>query len=380
MTYLRYKLKKKKKVKFLYKNKEMPKGANRINSLVSIRPLKGGRNNSGVCVFRRRGGGVKNFFRFLDFYHIIWEIPAFALRKEYDPSRTAFVLLVCYINGMLSYYLATDGIKRRNVLRTTNFFLEFTKGYTMKLKNIPEGSLLNSVELSKNSGGKIARAAGTFCILLKKFSSKKILVRLPSKEEIFLKENFIATIGRVSNLKHRFLYLYKAGQNRWRNKKPVVRGVARNPIDHPHGGGGGKPSVTLWGNIAKNFPTRKKNKYHNNVIVLSRKKKKKKITKIMTRSKWKSLYIDPVVYYQFQEIKKINKNINENELLSFEIWSRNSTIIPQFRNAVVEIYNGNKFIPLRIDTKLNGHKLGEFALTKKLGPLIHILGKKKKKK
>lgn len=100
----------------------------------------------------------------------------------------------------------------------------------------------------------------------------------------------------------------------------------------------------------------------------------------MTRSKWKSLYIDPVVYYQFQEIKKINKNINENELLSFEIWSRNSTIIPQFRNAVVEIYNGNKFIPLRIDTKLNGHKLGEFALTKKLGPLIHILGKKKKKK
>jgi small subunit ribosomal protein S19 len=100
----------------------------------------------------------------------------------------------------------------------------------------------------------------------------------------------------------------------------------------------------------------------------------------MTRSKWKSSFINPILYYQFQEIKNINKNLDENDLIKFEIWSRSSTILPQFRGALIEIYNGQKFIPLRIDSKINGHKLGEFSLTKKIGPLIHILGKKKKKK
>lgn len=100
----------------------------------------------------------------------------------------------------------------------------------------------------------------------------------------------------------------------------------------------------------------------------------------MTRSKWKSFFINPIVYYQFQQIKKINKHIHEEEVIKFEIWSRNSTILPQFRGAVVEIYNGQKFIPLRIESKINHHKFGEFSLTKKIGPLIHILGKKKKKK
>lgn len=279
MTYLRFKLRKKKKVKFLFKNNDLPNSVNRIKGLIVKKPLKGGRNNTGICVFRRHGGGVKKFFRVIDFFHILWEIPAFVLRKEYDPFRTGFITLVCYVNGMLSYYLATNGNKRRNVLRTTNFFLEYTNGYTMKLKNIPEGSLLHSVEIFENSGGKIARAAGTNCVLLKKFGVNKILIRLPSKEEIFLKQNCIATIGRVSNINHKFIYLYKAGQNRWRNRKPVVRGVARNPIDHPHGGAGGRPSVTLWGCVAKNFNTRKKNKFHSNTIVLSRKKKKKKSKK-----------------------------------------------------------------------------------------------------
>jgi small subunit ribosomal protein S19 len=100
----------------------------------------------------------------------------------------------------------------------------------------------------------------------------------------------------------------------------------------------------------------------------------------MTRSRWKTYYINPVLYYQFQEIKKINQNYGEKILISFPIWSRNSTILPNFRGSVVEIYNGYKFIPLKIETKLIGHKLGEFSITKKLGPLIHILGKKKKKK
>jgi large subunit ribosomal protein L2 len=279
MGYLKFKFRKKKKIKFIFKNVDLPYSVNRIESLVLAKPLTGGRNNSGICVFRNKGGGMKRFYRLIDFFHILWEIPAFILRKEYDPFRTGYIYLVCYINGMLSYYLATEGLKRRNVLRTTNFFLEFTKGYTMKLKNIPEGSILNSVEIKKNRGGSLARAAGTFCILLKKFSSNKILIRLPSKEEIFLKESCIATIGRVSNINHKFIYSYKAGQNRWRGKRPIVRGVARNPIDHPHGGAGGKHQVTLWGSIAKNRPTRKKNKFHQNLVVLSRKKKKKKSKK-----------------------------------------------------------------------------------------------------
>lgn len=100
----------------------------------------------------------------------------------------------------------------------------------------------------------------------------------------------------------------------------------------------------------------------------------------MSRSKWKSDFIDPTLYYQIQEFKKINKNLEENEILSLETWSRSSTIIPQFRGILIQIYNGQKFIPLKIDSKLTGHKFGEFAVTKKIGPLIHILGKKKKKK
>jgi small subunit ribosomal protein S19 len=100
----------------------------------------------------------------------------------------------------------------------------------------------------------------------------------------------------------------------------------------------------------------------------------------MSRSRWKSSFINPILYYQFQEIKKINKSIEEKEILPLEVWSRNSMIITQFRGSLVEIYNGQKFVPLRIDSKLTGHKLGEFSLTKKIGPLIHILGKKKKKK
>ncbi len=122
MGYLKFKLRKKKKIKFLYKNNDLPNSTSRINSLVIPKPLTGGRNNSGLCVFRRRGGGVKKFYRLVDFFHILWEIPAFILRKEYDPFRTGFIALVCYINGMLSYYIATDGLKKRNVLRTTNFF------------------------------------------------------------------------------------------------------------------------------------------------------------------------------------------------------------------------------------------------------------------
>ncbi len=102
----------------------------------------------------------------------------------------------------------------------------------------------------------------------------------------------------------------------------------------------------------------------------------------MTRSKKKSIFVNPILYYQFQELKKLNQAITDgsDNVLVFQIWSRNSTILPQFRGSLVEIYNGQKFVPLRIDSKLNGHKLGEFSITKKLGPLIHMLGKKKKKK
>ncbi len=100
----------------------------------------------------------------------------------------------------------------------------------------------------------------------------------------------------------------------------------------------------------------------------------------MTRSKWKPLFVDPILYFQIQEVKKINRNIDEKESLLLEVWSRSSLIIPQFRGSLLEIYNGQKFVPKRVEKKINGHKLGEFSLTKKVGPLIHILGKKKRKK
>jgi len=152
-------------------------------------------------------------------------------------------------------------------------------GNTVTLSRVFEGCFIHSLEKRLNFGGTIARSAGTHATLLKKFKYNKILIRLPSKEEILLGEKTITTLGRVSNINHKFIRLTGAGQRRRLGIKPVVRGVARNPVDHPHGGAGGKPQVTAWSKIAKNKNTRKVKLFINSHIFLSRKKIRKKVRK-----------------------------------------------------------------------------------------------------
>jgi large subunit ribosomal protein L2 len=246
-----------------------------IKPLLKINPRGGGRNNHGSIIFRRSGGGFKRFFKFIDFKKIVWNLPFYILHTEKDSFRTGFIFLVCFVNGILSYILATDGVEKNNSILTTDKSGFFFTGNTLVLKRIPEGAFINSLEKRYLFGGTIARAAGTSAIILKKFSMNQILIRLPSKEEILIGNKTIATIGRVSNINHRFIKICSAGRSRRLGIKPVVRGVARNPIDHPHGGSGGRPQVTFCSKIAKNKSTRKTKLFFNSFIFLSRRKLKK---------------------------------------------------------------------------------------------------------
>jgi len=198
-----------------------------VKQLMLNRPLLGGRNKTGKYVFRVRGGGVSKNYRIIDFFKLLWEVPSCILRNEYDPFRTSFISLICYCNGMIAYSLTVQSTKIKQKIFVTNYYKNFTYGNSFLLKNVPEGTFLNCVEDVPKSGGKLGRSAGVTVVLLKKFASDKILVRLPSKEEIFLKNDCLCTLGRISNPNHRFIKLYKAGQNRLLNRKPVVRGVAK---------------------------------------------------------------------------------------------------------------------------------------------------------
>jgi large subunit ribosomal protein L2 len=248
----------------------------KMDFLMENKPRAGGRNNTGRIVFRRSGGGAKKFLRLVDFKKIFWNVPFYILKTVKDPTRTGYLFLTCFINGIVTYILATEGADDTSCFLTTSKHGFFFVGNTITLARVFEGCFLHSLEKRLNFGGTIARAAGTHATLLKKFKYNKILIRLPSKEEILLGEKTITTLGRVTNVNHKFIRLTGAGQRRRLGIKPLVRGVARNPVDHPHGGAGGKCQVTTWSKIAKNKNTRKKKVFISSHIFLSRKKLKKK--------------------------------------------------------------------------------------------------------
>jgi large subunit ribosomal protein L2 len=251
----------------------------KMNFLLKNKPRAGGRNNTGRIVFRRSGGGAKKFLRLVDFKKIFWNIPFYIFHTVKDPTRSGYLFLSCFINGVFSYILATEGIDDRQCFLTTSKPGFFFLGNTVTLSQVFEGCFIHSLEKRLNFGGTIARSAGTHATLLKKFKRDQILIRLPSKEEILLGEKTITTLGRVSNINHKFIRLTGAGQLRRLGVRPVVRGVARNPVDHPHGGAGGRPQVTAWSKIAKNKNTRRKKLFISSHIFLSRKKLRKKIRK-----------------------------------------------------------------------------------------------------
>lgn len=239
-----------------------------MKKLSIVKTKNSGRNFQGKITVRHRGGGTRLRYRVIDFKKAIFEVPAVVLNIEYDPNRTAFIALILYKNGILSYVNAVQNLKIGDFIISSKF-AEICLGGTFPLFKIPLGTIISSIELNFGSGAKICRAAGSFgsIVARKKVNNKSYftIVRFKSKEEYILYSKNIATIGVVSNPDRYLRVIKKAGVNRRLGVRPHVRGVAMNPIDHPHGGGegktsGGRPSVSKWGKLTKGVPTRLKKK------------------------------------------------------------------------------------------------------------------------
>ena len=233
----------------------------------------GGRNNFGHLTSRRQGGGHKRKYRIIDFKRVKHDVPANVERIEYDPNRSSFIALIKYQDGIKSYIIAPQKIKAGDSIISGNK-VDIKPGNAMPISSIPLGTLIHNVELKPGKGGQIARAAGTYVQLIGRDQNHSIL-RLASGEVRLVLSSCMATIGSVSNSDNKNINDGKAGRSRWLGKRPHVRGVAMNPIDHPHGGGegrtsGGRHPVTPWGKPTKGKRTRS-NKKTDRLIVRRRK-------------------------------------------------------------------------------------------------------------
>ncbi|MEW6092067.1 50S ribosomal protein L2 [Parvibaculum sp.] len=236
----------------------------------------GGRNNLGRVTVRFRGGGHKRSYRLIDFKRTKADMPATVQRLEYDPNRTAFIALIKYEDGELAYILAPQRLAAGDQVVSGNR-VDVKPGNAMPLANIPVGTIVHNVELKPGKGGQIARSAGAYVQLVGRDQGYALL-RLSSGEQRMVPGACMATIGAVSNPDHSNITIAKAGRNRWLGKRPHVRGVVMNPVDHPHGGGegrtsGGRHPVTPWGKPTKGKKTRR-NKATAKFIIRSRHQKK----------------------------------------------------------------------------------------------------------
>jgi len=237
-----------------------------------LRPVKktGGRNNQGRITSRFRGGGHKRRYRIIDFARTKEGIPAKVVTREYDPNRSAWITLLNYADGEKRYILAPMALEIGAVVEAGEK-AEIRVGNSMPLARIPLGAVLHNLEFSPGSGGKIARSAGTSAKLIGK-EEKSAHIRMPSGEVRIFDTDCRATIGEVSNPDHKNVKHGKAGRVRHLGRKPHVRGVAMNPVDHPHGGGEGRarvgrPQVSPTGKLAKGGRTRKQKKQSSDLIV-----------------------------------------------------------------------------------------------------------------
>ena len=230
-----------------------------VKALTEGSRQKGGRNNAGRITVRWRGGGHKRRYRMVDFKRTKDDAPATVERIEYDPNRTAFIALIKYRDGELSYILAPQRLRAGDTV-VSGDRVDVKPGNAMPLRNMPLGTIVHNVEMKPGKGGQIARSAGTYVQLVGREQGYALL-RMTSGEMRMVRAECRATIGAVSNPDHQNIVIGKAGRNRWLGRRPSVRGVAMNPIDHPHGGGEGKSSggrhpVTPWGKPTKGKKTR----------------------------------------------------------------------------------------------------------------------------
>ena len=248
-----------------------------VKALTEGLTKSGGRNNKGRITARRIGGGHKRTYRIIDFKRTKWDVPATVERLEYDPNRTAFIALIKYEDGELSYIIAPQRLAPGDTV-IAGEKVDVKPGNVMPLANMPIGTIIHNVEMKKGKGGQIARSAGAYAQLIGRDRGYAQL-RLSSGEVRVVRGECVATVGAVSNPDNQNTKLAKAGRNRWLGKRPSVRGVAMNPVDHPHGGGegrtsGGRHPVTPWGKPTKGKRTRS-NKATDKFIVRSRHQRRK---------------------------------------------------------------------------------------------------------
>ena len=238
---------------------------------------KGGRNNTGRITARFQGGGHKRTYRLIDFKRRKLDVPATVERIEYDPNRTAFIALVRYEDGELSYILAPQRLAAGDTVIASNKAVDVKPGNAMPLAAMPIGTIVHNVEMKPEKGGQIARSAGAYVQLVGRDQGMAIL-RLNSGEQRLVSGLCFATVGAVSNPDHSNISLGNAGRKRWMGKRPHNRGVVMNPVDHPHGGGegrtsGGRHPVSPWGKPTKGMKTRS-NKSTDKFIMRSRHQRK----------------------------------------------------------------------------------------------------------
>ena len=238
----------------------------------------GGRNNQGHATARGIGGGHKQRYRIVDFKRRKFDQPATVERLEYDPNRTAFLALLKYADGELAYIIAPQRIAPGDSV-VSGKKVDVKPGNAMEIGQMPIGTIVHNVELKPGKGGQLARSAGTFVQIAGR-DRGMVIIRLNSGEQRYVRSDCMATVGAVSNPDNANTYLAKAGRARWLGKRPLSRGVAKNPVDHPHGGGegrtsGGRHPVTPWGKPTKGAKTRK-NKSTDKMIIRSRHAKKKR--------------------------------------------------------------------------------------------------------
>ncbi|MBT5435063.1 MAG: 50S ribosomal protein L2 [Alphaproteobacteria bacterium] len=238
----------------------------------------GGRNVHGRITMRHRGGGHKRRYRLVDFKRQKFDVVGTVDRLEYDPNRSAYIALVTYEDNDQAYILAPQRLQVGDKI-VSGDRVDIRPGNAMPLQNIPVGTIIHNIEMKAKAGGKIARSAGNYAQLVGKDHGYAQL-RLSSGEMRMVRGECMATIGAVSNPEHQNRKLGKAGRKRWMGKRPSVRGVVMNPIDHPHGGGegrtsGGRHPVTPWGKPTKGARTRSKKKASDKLIIARRHRKKR---------------------------------------------------------------------------------------------------------
>ena len=250
-----------------------------VKTLTEGLTKSGGRNNLGRMTARHRGGGHKRTYRIIDFKRRKFDIQGTVERIEYDPNRTAFIALVKYDDGELAYILAPQRLNAGDkIIAADN--ADVKPGNAMPMRSIHVGTIIHNVEMKPGKGGQIARSAGSYVQLVGRDGPYAIL-RLNSGEQRLVHGDCIATIGAVSNPDNSNTNKGKAGRSRWLGRRPHVRGVAMNPVDHPHGGGegrtsGGRHPVTPWGKPTKGKRTRAKNKTSSKLIMRTRHQRKKR--------------------------------------------------------------------------------------------------------